>query len=42
MTSDIAAENAAGTVLVLDDEAKPAQLQACRPKGDTRWVAVYS
>ncbi|KAF0290498.1 hypothetical protein FJT64_011294 [Amphibalanus amphitrite] len=32
------AENAARTVLVLDDEAKPAQLQACRPKGDTRLI----
>ncbi|XP_037068007.1 uncharacterized protein LOC119089424 [Pollicipes pollicipes] len=31
-------ENTARTVLVLDDEAKPAQLQACRPKGDTRLI----
>lgn len=24
------------TVLVLDDEARPAMLQACHPKGDSR------
>lgn len=25
------------TVLVLDDEARPAILQACHPKGDSRY-----
>lgn len=26
------------TVLVLDDEARPAILQACHPKGDSRYL----
>lgn len=28
------------TVLALDDEARPAILQACHPKGDSRYVHI--
>lgn len=29
------------TVLVLDDEARPAILQACHPKGDSRYTYLH-
>lgn len=30
------------TVLALDDEARPAILQACHPKGDSRYVVTIT